>query len=351
MTLRHKISDRITGWLLRAALCLALLPQLAACDNSFIFDYEGDCEPHYKVKFRYDWNLKFADAFHNEVKEVTLYVVDGDGRVVWCRHESGELLQQEGYVMDVDISPGTYTLMAWCGEGHRTDFHVPEAMQARELTCSLLRDRDTEGVAFVKKPLRRLFHGKLDQVTFPDEEGVHTVTLPLKKNTNDVHVVLQHLSGYRVEASKFRFEITDANGLMDWDNSLLDDEMITYGAYDVTEGSAGIIIPDSSSTASTRAEGQFSAAVASLSVGRLMEDNDVRLTVYNNETGKTVFSIPLVDYALLVKGNYGRPMDSQEYLDRQDEYNMTFFLDEGDRWINTYIYINSWKVLLQSAGI
>mgnify|MGYP002576656751 FL=1 len=70
-----------------------------------------------------------------------------------------------------------------------------------------------------------------------------------------------------------------------------------------------------------------------------------------NDKGETVFSIPLIDYALLVKGEYNRRMDDQEYLDRQDEYNMVFFLDEGDRWMDAYIYINSWKVVLQETGI
>ena len=40
----------------------------------------------------------------------------------------------------------------------------------------------------------------------------------------------------------------------------------------------------------------------------------------------------------------GHDMTQQEYLDRQDEYNMTFFLDENMKWINTSIIINDWVV-------
>ena len=54
---------------------------------------------------------------------------------------------------------------------------------------------------------------------------------------------------------------------------------------------------------------------------------------------------------LLVKGHHNRAMSDQEYLDRQDEYNLVFFLDEGDRWINTTIYINSWQVVLQDTEL
>ena len=50
----------------------------ASCDRS-MFDYEGDCEVHHIVRFRYDMNLKWADAFASEVKSVNLYVFDSDG--------------------------------------------------------------------------------------------------------------------------------------------------------------------------------------------------------------------------------------------------------------------------------
>jgi hypothetical protein len=81
-------------------------------------------------------------------------------------------------------------------------------------------------------------------------------------------------------------------------------------------------------------------------MGRLVKGDDVRITVVNQETGETVFSVPLIDYALLMKGYERADMDDQEYLDRQDEYNLTFFLDNNNRWISTSILINSWRLVL-----
>ena len=43
---------------------------LTACDST-IYDYEGDCDPHFKVGFRYDMNMKFVDAFSTEAKSVS----------------------------------------------------------------------------------------------------------------------------------------------------------------------------------------------------------------------------------------------------------------------------------------
>ena len=84
---------------------------------------------------------------------------------------------------------------------------------------------------------------------------------------------------------------------------------------------------------------------------RLVQGQELRLTVTDKETGRTVFSIPLIDYALLVKGFYNRDMDDQEYLDRQDVYDMVFFLDESDRWLDAYIYVNSWNVVLHNSAL
>ena len=49
---------------------IACTSMLYACD-SLIYDDEGDCSVNYRVKFRYDYNMKFADAFAHEVDVVT----------------------------------------------------------------------------------------------------------------------------------------------------------------------------------------------------------------------------------------------------------------------------------------
>ena len=75
------------------------------------------------------------------------------------------------------------------------------------------------------------------------------------------------------------------------------------------------------------------------------------LSITSRSNGKTVLSIPLIYYVLLVKGNYNRSMSDQEYLDRQDEYNMTFFLQDDGSWLAASIIINSWRVVLSSVEL
>ena len=293
--------------------------------------------------------MKFADAFAHEVNVVTLYLLDTDGRVVWQRTEQGEALAADGYAITVDVVPGEYDLLAWCGTTDKGSFSIPETIVGEELTCTLGRQRDARNKAFVTEDLDYLFHGWLPDQAFGETEGTYTYTVPLVKNTNNVRVVLQHLSGEAMDKDKFIFTITDTNGSMNWDNTLLPDEPVTFYAWHTDTGEAGMDTQSEETQTASRAA--FSAAIAELTVPRLVKGQETRLAVTNKETGRTVFSIPLIDYALLVKGFYNRDMDDQEYLDRQDVHDMVFFLDEDGRWLDAYIYINSWKVMLQNSEL
>lgn len=330
---------------LLAVLC-SLALGLSSCD-SFIYEDEGDCAPYYRVKFIYDMNMKYADAFAQEVNSVTLYLADpATGAIVWSKHESGDALRSAGYEMEVPVDPGRYTLIAWAGDGHRTHFAIPEVNVHTGLQCTMGRDHDEAGNAFVDHDLDRLYHGVLENQEFPSTQGIHYYTVPLMKNTNDVTVLLQHVSGTPVDPALFDFTITDDNGLMDWNNAVLPDETITYWAHETSSGTASFD-PDPNAPAGRAPIVEYSAAIAEHTMARLMKshENSTRLTIRNHATGEIVLSIPLVKYVLLVKGYHNRPIEDQEYLDRQDHYSLTFFLDEGNRWVRTHIYINSWKIV------
>ncbi len=48
----------------------------------------------------------------------------------------------------------------------------------------------------------------------------------------------------------------------------------------------------------------------------------------------------------MIKGEYRKDMGNQEFLDRLDEYNLTFFLDGDDKWYTgAGVHINSWVVV------
>ena len=155
--------------------------------------------------------------------------------------------------------------------------------------------------------------------------------------------MLQELSDGNVDPEKFIFEITDKSGLYDWDNSRLEDDTITFKPWSITTGEADV-------ENQTRANSSIAVALAEHTIGRMKAGNSPILTVTNKETGDLILRLPIADYALLTKGNYNKNMSDQEYLDRQDEYTMTFFLNEGE-WLSSVIYINSWRVVINEENI
>lgn len=349
-----------------AGLSLAMMCGLltSSCDDA-IYDDEGDCTAHYRVAFRYDHNIKWADAFPHEVEAVTLNLIDADGNVVWRHTEDGEPLMHEGYLMDVDVAPGRYSLLAWAGDMDQHSFDYggdllakstvrangPDCNAGRESLTMRLRRENISGETVSKEKLSRLYHGHIADVEFPANEGEHRMTVPLKKNTNYIKVVLQQMAGLPMDMDDLEVTITDDNGMMEWDNSLRPEEVITYHPWAVTPISASIS-PDSGDGTGLGTASTYTGMMAEFTTARLVEDNkdNARLTVRNIATDKTIFSVKLIDFLLMVKGEYNREMSDQEYLDRQDSFDLVFFLDEGHNWVNTTIFINSWKVVLQNIG-
>jgi hypothetical protein len=67
----HIFRRGILAWAL-----VATVWGLVSCDDGLIFEGEGDCGVYYRIRFKYDYNIKFADAFANEVNSIALYVFD-----------------------------------------------------------------------------------------------------------------------------------------------------------------------------------------------------------------------------------------------------------------------------------
>ena len=172
--------------------------------------------------------------------------------------------------------------------------------------------------------------------------------MPLTKNTNVFRVVLQHLSGEDIDPANFEFTIEDDNGWLAYDNAMLREEPVVYRPWAVYSGEAGVD--------TGRAITSVKVAVAELTVNRLFMRDWTKhrrpmLTIRVAGGGKLVASLPIIDYALLVKGAHHGQMDDQEYLDRADEYNMTFFLDRSNSWISTVIQVHSWRVVVNNSNL
>lgn len=97
-----------------AAAAMTAPAMLTSCD-AVIDDALPECREGLEVRFIYDYNMEWANAFPSQSHCLTLYVYDKEGRLVKTQSETGEPLADENYRMHVDLEPGEYTLMAYSG--------------------------------------------------------------------------------------------------------------------------------------------------------------------------------------------------------------------------------------------
>lgn len=360
----------------RFLLLTVLAGVIASCDS--ILDYvDGDCSIKYRVKFKYDYNMEEVDAFSKQVRTVTLYAFDNQGNLVYQKTDEGEQLGDNDYAMDVDFDAQNYHLIAWAGindESFGVPLLTPLKSKIEELTVKTLRNKnqnsrartDEEGKFIVNDELHSLWHGEIKNAptTRNDRESVTTVSLV--KNTNNIRIVVAQVnqSNEPIPATKalhknsLECAIYDDNGYMNYDNNLLPDNLLTYQPFVTKESSV--------STRAFRANGEptekddnsgidkeYNAVINEVSVARLMETQTPRLSIRNSVTGEDLFtSGNLIELLRMLQlEQYKNKYDLQEYLDREDQYSMIFFVNEKMALINSVIEINGWIIHIRNIEL
>ena len=352
MITTEQLTGRLKWGVTRVTAMLAIVLCCTACGS--VFDDEGDCDPRYFVRFVYDMNMLRADAFASQVSSVDLYVFDAEsGAYVTHLSDKGEALASGSYRMPLNLAPGKYDLIAWCGlADNGEDFTVAQTVaQPGDLKCMMARSRDEKG-AYSNRNLHALFHGLLS-VELPDAEGEHVYTVKLTKDTNNINLSLNHTAG-PLDPERFEVTMTDENGLMAHDNSLLTDEQIEYRPWSLLSGSLDVTTSRADAS-DDDGSNQGSFLKAEISTARLMADHDCRINIVDKEQGKVVFSIPLVQWALLLRSDNHASMGDQEYLDREDEYNLMVFLTDNagstGGWMAMEIFINGWHIINSNGEV
>ena len=344
-------------------LSILILTGLCSCD-SLVFEKAKDCEVHHYIKFVYDLNLKWANAFASEVPSVNLYVFDSEGLFIKEYQGTGEELKTPGYSIEVDLEEGDYKFLAWCGlrdaEGAPAEYSVPEPVEGEttieEMSCLLKTVSQglygEEGI-FSHEELGFLYWGYLEAYLPDNQDGQsYEYSISLTKDTNHIRIILQDMSGIDLQPNDYRLEITAANGDLSWNNLLQGDQLICYQPWNKENDEVGIGKIDVNNGEITYVKG----LVADLSVDRMTfeERKSMMLKIYNTNTQDLIASVPIIQYALLSKNYYERAykhqMTDQEFLDREDEYVMTFFLVNG-KWMDAYIDIQQWRIVLHDYDI
>lgn len=320
---------------------IGLILAVGCISCNTIFTDQSYCPKGISLMFNYNYNMEYVNSFNTKVHCVSVYVFDENGKFVDLYEETSERLKDEIYRMEMELDAGHYTLLAYGGLACPDNSFDITSYQTKSSGSDIndlhvnLRHDDFKS----DKSLHGLFYGATE-IEVPSKDDFIRDTIYMMKNTNNIRLVLQQMNGKSLEADDFIFTITDDNSCMDETNAVVSKGMVTYSPWTTGETTVG-----------TAEDGEtpINVAFAELSTSRLTTGTSPKLIVKNAKTGEDIINIPLNTYLLLLKSQLYAEMGAQEFLDRESEWSLMFFLDDGLRWINTRIVINDWVVRLNHA--
>lgn len=271
--------------------------------------------------------MAFKNLVDSQVKEVSLYVFDENGKFVGIHSYRADTFIAQDYRMPLQLPAGKYTFVVWSG---LNDTYKPFSLTPGVSTLNDLQV--TVNSAVVEKKLDSLFHGILKNVEITGQYEKEVI-VPLVKDTNTIRVILQDATGASgIDVNNYTFELIAKNSKFDHQNNVLSGDEITFRPYR-TENQAGV------------------GAVAELNTFRLMAQGiEYRLKITEKSTGKVLLNADLVEYltspAIDLKG-----MTKQEYLDREDTFTVTYVFNgqtpDEKTFASVSIKMNEWYIRKQ----
>lgn len=342
---------------------LFLMLWLSGCNGMGVYDDLEECPRGVVMRFVFDYNLEYANAFPNQVDCLSVFLFDKDGNLVEQRTEASEVLRDEDWRMTFDLPAGIYKVVAYggmlCDNASFSHSIKPADVKNISDLDALMHDKFIGPQANrPDHPLHDLFHG-LHEFAVSEGTTYDKTTVYMMRDTNHIRLVLQHLDNTPVLDTDFTYEIVDDNTWFDYKNDVLPHKTVTYTPWAQGTAKAGLNgIP----TGQPSPE-EVQVAFADFSVSRLMYKSNFtwtdfngksqqgpRLRVISKQYGRTVVDIPLNNYLLLLKSEYLSKMDAREFLDRAYNYSLVFFLDHDNAWVRTNIIVDDWTVRINDIN-
>ena len=152
--------------------CLLLLLVFFSCTS--IDETLPECQLY--VRFRYDYNMEFSDAFASQVNRVDVFVFDKEGTFIMKKSEQGETLGSGSYCMPLPLPVGEYRIAAWAGVSD--DFEIPELVAGKSTLEDLTVRMKREESLVHNKALDPIWYGEVKAVNFTGkQEQTETVSL------------------------------------------------------------------------------------------------------------------------------------------------------------------------------
>ena len=353
--------------------------------SSCIKEDMDDCPPAISkvaLQFDYTYNVKQADAFAAEVKNINVYAFDENGKFFDSYIESREKFET-GHTMEITgLKDGKYTFVCLArdrqvmsrAEDDEMEFSfaslTPGVSTIDDLTVRMGKDNSEE----IKndKEFAALYTAKT-QVDFQrlnqngNEGTVVTSTLSLMKCTKTYRIVLLPYENDQADFKPENFDvrIEGSAAWLDHNGEKVKNEGITYLPYNM-ERRANY---DGAHT-EVNEEPVDQALIYDLSSSRMFERQNDRRAVRdgdkNNYDDKRIIITDLRDkdnpielfnhslpwFLALCGEKVNQNWDDQEYLDREDHYVLMFYVsDKRDYNMITKVNVNGWNVNIKDTEL
>lgn len=353
--------------------------------SSCIKEDMDDCPPAISkvaLQFDYTYNVKQADAFAAEVKNINVYAFDENGKFFDSYIESREKFET-GHSMEITgLKDGKYTFICLArdrqvmsrAEDDEMEFSfaslTPGVSTIDDLTVRMGKDNSEE----IKndKEFAALYTAKT-QVDFQrlnqngNEGTVVTSTLSLMKCTKTYRIVLLPYENDQADFKPENFDvrIEGSAAWLDHKGEKVKNEGITYLPYNM-ERRANY---DGAHT-EVNEEPVDQALIYDLSSSRMFERQSDRRAVRDGDKSKyddkriiitdlrdkdnpiELFNHSLPWFLALCGEKVNQNWDDQEYLDREDHYVLMFYVsDKRDYNMITKVNVNGWNVNLKDTEL
>lgn len=353
--------------------------------SSCIKEDMDDCPPAISkvaLQFDYTYNVKQADAFAAEVKNINVYAFDENGKFFDSYIESREKFET-GHTMEITgLKDGKYTFVCLArdrqvmsrAEDDEMEFSfaslTPGVSTIDDLTVRMGKDNSEE----IKndKEFAALYTAKT-QVDFQrlnqngNEGTVVTSTLSLMKCTKTYRIVLLPYENDQADFKPENFDvrIEGSAAWLDHNGEKVKNEGITYLPYNM-ERRANY---DGAHT-EVNEEPVDQTLIYDLSSSRMFERQSDRRAVRDGDKSKyddkriiitdlrdkdnpiELFNHSLPWFLALCGEKVNQNWDDQEYLDREDHYVLMFYVsDKRDYNMITKVNVNGWNVNLKDTEL
>ena len=371
----------INNWFKLECFSAIALTTMSSC----IKEDMDDCPPAISkvaLQFDYTYNVKQADAFAAEVKNINVYAFDENGKFFDSYIESREKFET-GHTMEITgLKDGKYTFVCLArdrqvmsrAEDDEMEFSfaslTPGVSTIDDLTERMGKDNGEE----IKndKEFAALYTAKT-QVDFQrlnqkgNEGTVVTSTLSLMKCTKTYRIVLLPYENDQADFKPENFDvrIEGSAAWLDHKGEKMKNERITYLPYNM-ERRANY---DGAHT-EVNEEPVDQALIYDLSSSRMFERQNDRRVVRdgdkNNYDDKRIIITDLRDkdnpielfnhslpwFLALCGEKVNQNWDDQEYLDREDHYVLMFYVsDKRDYNMITKVNVNGWNVNIKDTEL